>query len=245
LQQRDGLLSGAYDLAVTAMDNTISWSRAAGRPFHILAQIERTTSLELYGRQPFKRPIDLRGARVGVDAPDSGFVLVLRGALELAGVKPNSYTLCPCGGVKERFEALSSGAVDATLLGPPLTDMAKKSGLNRIVEIDCVYPDYPGLGIVVSRDRMKALSPALSSYLAALADSLVWIEAHRQEFSNALVESGFSPDSIESVLASRSASLRPDEAGIRRILDLRKHYDPQFDLRTSPEDLIDESFLTQ
>jgi ABC-type nitrate/sulfonate/bicarbonate transport system substrate-binding protein len=243
IQQRDGLLSGAYDLAITAMDNTISWSRDSGKDFRVLAQIERKTRLEIVGRGEFRRLEDLRGARLGVDAPDSGFVLVLRGALEAAGVRPDEYSLVPCGGVKARLEALLAGTADAALLGPPMTSIASGAGLHLMSSIEGVFPDYPGLGLVIRHDRLEELRSELAAYVAALSESLAWMRAHPVELGEALVGARFPQDSINDVLQTRPDSLRPDLPGIRRILDFRRRYDPRFDQNTVPEDLLDESLL--
>jgi ABC-type nitrate/sulfonate/bicarbonate transport system substrate-binding protein len=243
VQQRDGLLNGAYDVAVTAMDNTVSWSRDSGKAFRVIAQVERKTQLEIFARSEFKSLEGLRDGRLGVDAPDSGFVLVLRGALEAAGVRPDEYTLVPCGGVKERLEALLSGTVDAALLGPPLTSMAAAAGLHSMGNIETAFADYPGLGLVILHRRLKELRPSLLSYLSALGESLVWMQAHPFELGEALVDAQFPRDSIPNVLETRPDSLKPSLPGIRRILELRRRFDPRFELATTPADLLDESLL--
>jgi ABC-type nitrate/sulfonate/bicarbonate transport system substrate-binding protein len=243
IQQRDGLLSGSYDLAITAMDNTISWSRDTGKSFRIIAQIERVTRLEIFGRDNFRRLGDLRGARLAVDAPDSGFVLVLRGTLDSAGVSPNEYTLAPLGGVNERLEALLAGNADAALLGPPLTAMAASAGLHHLATVEDIFPDYPGLGLVVRQDRLEELRPSLTAYMSALGESLAWMHSHDVELSESLIAAQFPVASIEAVLNTRPLGLRPDAEGIQRILALRRRYDPRFDASLTPNDLIDGRFL--
>jgi ABC-type nitrate/sulfonate/bicarbonate transport system substrate-binding protein len=225
------------------MDNVISWSRDTGSPFRVVAQIERTTQLELFGREPFRQLESLRGARLAVDAPDSGFVLVLRGALDAAGVGPRDYSLVPCGGVKERLDALLAGTADAGLLGPPLTAVAAKAGLYRIANIESVFPDYPGLGAVICQDRSQAIRLALSAYVSALEESLEWMRDRPAELAAALAEANFPHESIDRVLETRPDTLCPSLPGLQRILSLRQRYDPQFDFRTMPDDLLDSSLL--
>jgi N-acetylated-alpha-linked acidic dipeptidase len=57
---------GAKAVAYVNVDVAVS-----GKDFRVVAQIERKTRLEIFGRGEFRRLEDLRGARLGVDAPDS------------------------------------------------------------------------------------------------------------------------------------------------------------------------------
>lgn len=243
IQQRDGLIDGSYDVAVTAMDNVISWSRDTRVPFKIIGQVERTTRLFIYGRPKFASLADLRGARLAVDAPDSGFVLALRGAVELAGVPPGEYALVPFGGVKERLDALIDDRADAALLGPPLDVAADAAGLRLLGEIQSFFTDYPGLGLVVRQDSLDRLKTELSAYVSALHEALAGVQAHSAAVTEALVAAGYARERTQSVLNALPSSLRPDHAGIQRILSLRYQFDPWMARDLGDTDFVDERFL--
>jgi len=245
IQQRDGLFGQLYDVAVTPMDNAISWSRDCGTAFRIIAQIERTTRLIVFGHPKFRSLRDLGGARLAVDAPDSGLVLVLRAAIEASGVAPGNYSVLACGGVKERLDAMIADRADAGLLGPPIDAAADATGLRRLGEIEREVPDYPGLGLIIRLDRLLTLRPALLAYVDALAESLEWMHSHPVELVGALVTRGFAAGSAQEVLACRPRTLRPDPQGIRRIIELRKRYDSRMRKEATPKDLVYGQLLNE
>ena len=235
-------MEGSCDVAVTAMDNVISWSRDTCCRFKIIGQIERSTRLMIYARPGLKSLGELGGARLAVDAPDSGMVLALRGAIEQSGVGAGDYSLLPLGGVKERLEALIGAHADAGLMGPPLDAAAEAAGLRKLGEIEEFFPDYPGLGLVVREDRLEPLHRELSAYVSALHESLQWMQTHPLELIEALVSAGFARERTQMVLDTRTTTLLPSREGIQRILTLRERFDPVMDSKVGYTDLVDLRF---
>src|SRR6476620_5684605 len=76
-EQRDRLLSDDCDAGLTAIDNLIRWN-ADGADLRLVAQVERTTVLDLVAAPEIAAISDLRGATLAVDAVDSGFAIVLQ-----------------------------------------------------------------------------------------------------------------------------------------------------------------------
>src|SRR3954465_8642757 len=70
-EQRDRLLAGEFDAGLTAIDNLIAWN-AVGADFVLVAQLERTTVLDLIASRGIASFADLRGARFAVDSPVTG-----------------------------------------------------------------------------------------------------------------------------------------------------------------------------
>src|SRR5690242_19001674 len=102
--QRDRLLTDDVDVSVTAIDNLVVWNSGGG-DLRAVAEIESTTPLRLVAQPSVRGLEDLRGAVLGVDAPDNGFAVVLRHLLGHHGIPPGAYEFEPVGGVRERFEA--------------------------------------------------------------------------------------------------------------------------------------------
>lgn len=151
-EQLQGLLAGDLDLVVTAIDNCVEWTRAGAR-IVLVGQVEATTPLGIFARSETEDLAALAGCRFAVDAFDNGFALVARYLLVGNGVEPDWHEL---GGVRERFDALMSGRTDATLLGPPFDDAALEAGCVQLLRVQDALPDFPGQGLVVHADRMRA-----------------------------------------------------------------------------------------
>ncbi len=162
--QLDGLISGRLDLAVTAIDNLFEWS-AAGADLRLLGQVEPTTPLSLFAAPVIADASDLEELPVGVDAYANGFSLVARHYLQQAGAPVRWLEV---GGVAERLDALLSGAVSATLLGPPFDERARAAGFRELMRVQDHFPEFPGQGLVARAELVG--TPALDRLLASLSE---------------------------------------------------------------------------
>lgn len=218
-RQRDQLCGGEADIGVTAIDNLVVWN-TRGADLRLVAQIESTTALRLVARGSCSSPAELRGAKLGVDAVDNGFSVVLRQLLATHGLVPGDYTLSPVGGVRERWDALCDGSIDATLLGPPLDEHARAEGFTVLLRGEDVLPDYPGQGVVVPAALVD--DPALVRYIAALDRALRWLRrTPGDEVARTLVRTGCTDAAAAAYLRTRPVSLMPSRAGLERLLTLR------------------------
>ena len=143
--QLAGLRDHTIDVAVTAIDNLFEWRRT-GTDLRLVAQVESTTPLGIFAEDRIGSLAELSGRRFAVDAFTNGFALVARYLLGEAGVEVQWVEV---GGVKERLEALLSGAADSTLLGPPFDRLAREAGKKQIVSVQETFPAFPGQGLVV------------------------------------------------------------------------------------------------
>ncbi len=87
------LVDGEIDVAFTSPDNVLAYRFSPANPLGgvldvgIVSGIDRGLGLALYGRPGFAGPGQLRGARVGVDVPVSGFALAMYALTESLGVR--------------------------------------------------------------------------------------------------------------------------------------------------------------
>jgi ABC-type nitrate/sulfonate/bicarbonate transport system substrate-binding protein len=221
--QFEALAFGSADAVVTAMDNVMDWNLRPGPgDLRIVAQMERTTPLTLVGRRGCSQLQDLRGATLLVDAPRNGFVVALRAMLAEAGIGPHAYKLEPVGGLKERYDALSAGHGDATLLGPPFDAMALQAGLSRIASVQERYPAFPGQGLVTRTASLERLRPALSAWLLGLEAARKRMGSDPGAARQALELAGFPPPAVDAMIAAAPASLRPDRAGVQLLIEQRR-----------------------
>lgn len=224
-EQFEALSTGRVDLVVTAMDNVIAWNRRPGpADFRVVAQIEQTTPLHIFGRPGTPALADVRGAVVLVDAPDNGFVIALQALLAEAGLGANSYTLRPAGGVKERFDALLAGEGACTLLGPPFDTMALKAGMVRLASVQERWPAFPGQGLVMRTGAMARLGAQVRAWLQGLelaARRMAEAQADG-EVRQALVAAGFPEATVPMLVALRPRTLRPDRDGVELIVSHRR-----------------------
>ena len=123
---REGLETGELAIAHLAPDNVIAWADDAAPVRAWLGGSAGPISLLARDAEHIR---DLRGRRIAVDSPRSGFTPILRQLLRTGDVDPADVELVATGATRLRFAALQGGAVDATMLTLPWSTLAAASGL--------------------------------------------------------------------------------------------------------------------
>ena len=222
-QQRDELGDGKLDFVVTAMDNVVVWNQH-GLTARILAQIERTTPLSLFATRDIGALEDLAGATLAVDSFDNGFSILLRHLVQERGLPDVRWV--ETGGVRERYDALARGEINATLLGAPFDEIARTGGFTPLGRVDTLFSSFPGQGLVIDKGRLAELQPALAPLLAALRSAIAWsAAADSSEGERLLVEAGYPGEAARSAWENRPRELRPSMAGLDLLLTMRRDLD--------------------
>lgn len=218
-QQLQQLLAAEVDVAVTAIDNLFIWNQR-GADSVLIAQMERTTPLAVFARPGIDELAQLDGRVFGVDAAANGFGLAARFVLERARIRVR---VTEVGGVRERWEALRAGEVDATLLGPPFDSFAEKDGLVRVASIGDLISGYPGQGLVASRRALAEKSDEVREYVNALVDAAALANDMDEAVGVALLEKlGFPPTAAHTLWQERARTISVDLAGVEVVASVRR-----------------------
>jgi len=221
-QQFEALCNGTSDVAVTAMDNVIVWNRRnGGGDFRIVAQVEADTGNTLMCRPGIGDISDLAGTRLLVDSAENGFVVALRALLADAGVEFNDCKVIRAGGVRERFDAMLAGEGDATLLGPPFTELGQKRGLGILARVSAAYPAFPGQGIVVRGKFLRDHGETLQRWLCALELGRRYCHQAPAEVASQMRAGGVPAASAELMASFVGKSLETSRAGVDLLIAQR------------------------
>jgi ABC-type nitrate/sulfonate/bicarbonate transport system substrate-binding protein len=237
--QREALDTDQTDVAITATDNLFAWN-AHGSDIAVVGQIETTTDLALVLR-PGVASIDaLDVVRLAVDAPTNGFAIVAYAMMARLGRARSGYEVVEVGGVRERFDALAEGRVDASLLAPPLDELGRARGMTVAMRVRQLDSSYPGLGVVAPRSLLDSRLDEIAVYLRALDDANRWMrEAPGDEVRQELEAAGFGPAAIATAVATVPTSLLPPSAGLAALARLREDGGMTIPSAPDPADLID------
>lgn len=152
------LADGDLQVALTSPDNVLAYRFNPRNPLgelldaRIVSAVDRALGLGLYGR-PGLTADGLRGARVGVDVPHSGFALALYALAERLGVGRDEYELVALGSTPKRLEALLAGDCDATMLNAGNELLAEAVGCVRLAGMTDHYAPYLGTVVAVVGER--------------------------------------------------------------------------------------------
>lgn len=187
--QMTGLLDGAFDIAMTAVDNVIAYVNGQGEaqtaaPPDIVAVMGSSNGfLSLMAASEVHGVTDFRGRTLAVDAMTTGYSFTLRRMLETAGLAPGDYTLVPVGGMKERYQDLMRGGCAGTLLVPPFTVMAQAKGFREVATPVSLFSHFQGGVAAVRRDRAASRGDDVTGFIRANLAALAWLydPANREE----------------------------------------------------------------
>jgi ABC-type nitrate/sulfonate/bicarbonate transport system substrate-binding protein len=169
-----GLVEGAFDVVHAAPDNVVAWRDRLGA--EIVAWIGLASGpVALVAAAGTLGVGALRGQRIAVDAPQSGFVAVLHRMLRDGGVDPADVEFVPVGSTDRRFGALASRSVAATLLTLPWLLSAMDDGLTVLVEQREVAPRLQGSCGASLGPWLSSRADVADGYLRAIVAALTWL----------------------------------------------------------------------
>jgi len=162
------LRDGAQDIILTQSDNVFNYrlnpSNPLGGTFDavIFMGTDWGNGASLMARPEFTTVESLRGKRVGVDSPNSGFAFVLYGIMRAHGLEKGvDYTVVVTGGTPGRYADLinpvdSTRKFDATILNSGYQFRAAEQGMNTLGGIRDAQDPFMGGSAVALQSWLDA-----------------------------------------------------------------------------------------
>src|SRR6267143_2022359 len=232
-EQRDGLASGDFQIAHSAVDNAVAMVELARKDVVVVTGGD--SSLNELFVQPYVNSVtDLRGRTVIVDAPNTAYALQLKKVLLMNGLKEGAdYKVQPLGATFLRLRALRENRdYAASTLNPPFSLDAAAAGMKSVGRMVDLIGPYQATGAFVLRDWAKANADTLERYIAALIEATRWSVAPANR------------DAAAKLLVERfNADARLDLAGFGNVLALRAEIEGSWGGKPpAPERYVDLSY---
>jgi NitT/TauT family transport system substrate-binding protein len=157
----------------------------------IFSMIERP-SLYMVARPEIRTMTELKGKTIGLGSIGGITVTITRRMLAHYGVNANEFTIVASGDLPVRLAAVKSGAIQATLAGPPAPTQAKELGLNVLGSAADVV-DFPLAGLSTSAAKIKTNRAEVVAVLTAMLRGLLFVHKLRSD-AIALVQKIFKMD---------------------------------------------------
>jgi NitT/TauT family transport system substrate-binding protein len=242
------LLAGEVPLMVSSGIHPVSAGLAGGDTVIISGGIS-TLDSSLWTSEVLE-PEGLRGRRIGVSTFGDAADFAARFAAKRWGLDPTrDLEILQTGQPAERLAALQAGAVDATIIQPPLTVVARKAGLHQLAEMADLGLEYQHTGVVTTRARLAADADVLERFVGAWAEGVYYYRA-QPEAARAAVGRFMNLEDPDALAETYERYIKwyarppyPTLSGIQSILDqLAEGEDPR--ARTAwPEEFVDNRFL--
>jgi len=171
-----------------------------GAKIAVLRVETQVAPYSLWAKPAIKAIADLRGKLISIGGATDITRIYLERTLIPNGVKPGEYDMIFAGTTGARFAALSSGAVDASLLIPPFSFKAKGIGLSHLADVADYTRGLPFTGYATNIVWARAHKPLLLGFLNAMAKGVdrFYEDTNRNEAIDILVkESSLSRSDVE------------------------------------------------
>jgi len=149
-----------------------------------------------------------------------------------------------------RLQALTAGALDATLVSPPLDFVAKKQGLPILVNVAQLGIPYPQL-VIETTDRLNRDNPkVVTGFLKGFIEAIYYGAKFKDETKKIITKHLKISDpeildaTYESLIKVTDYSAEPNLEGIRNALDEVALRVPAVKTK-NPQDFIDLRFLKE
>jgi NitT/TauT family transport system substrate-binding protein len=136
------LMGGDIQMMGSAFVETLG-GRAAGYDVKNFWGICNLMPFELYSTANFRSLKEAKGKRFAISRFGSLTDFLTRATLQHHGVDPKEVTILQIGSTPARFAALAAGAVDASVVWFPVTEIAKGQGFRKLFDLKDIFPEWP------------------------------------------------------------------------------------------------------
>lgn len=242
--------SGDVRFAINSGPTTIA-ARTQGADSVIIAAAVNTLPYSLVAAKGITKWSDLKGKKVAISRFGSGTDTAIRLVCKRFGLDPAKDLIILQGGTQpSRLQALAAGAIDATLVSPPLDLTAKKQGYSILVNIAELGIPYPQL-VIETTDRFNRENPAaVKAFLKGFIEGVHYVAGHKEETKRIITKylKTADPDILEATYQSfmqvTDYGANPNLEGVRNAIDEVAQRVPAAKTK-KPEDFIDMRFLRE
>jgi len=184
------LLAGTVDLARSGTHFGLIAATRGGE-LKVLGGSTYGYAYQVIGQPQYKTLADLKGQKIAGASVASITTTIFKDVMQRQGIPPSAYTILSLGGSGERFQAVASGQVAASLAeAPPFNfrsiDAGRKVLLNYSDEIkNLQYGSY-----FASNKSLAQMRPVLTRFMRAVGQAMRWLNdpANEKEAVRVMME---------------------------------------------------------
>jgi NitT/TauT family transport system substrate-binding protein len=243
-------LSGEVKFSISSGPATIA-SRTQGADTIILAAMVNMLPYSIVAAKNITKWEQLKGKKIAVSRFGSGTDTAVRLVLKKYGLDPvKDVLILQVGTQPARIQALAAGAIDATIVSPPLDFQAKKQGYQILVNIADLKIPYPQLVIETTERYARRNPQTVKSFLKGFIEGVHYAARHKDETKKIMTQYLKTVDreildiTYHNFLQTTDYSGRPNLDGIRNAMNEVAARVPAVKSK-KPEEFVDTRFLTE
>jgi NitT/TauT family transport system substrate-binding protein len=186
-----------------------------GAPLRVVMSLNSYVDQALYAQPKYHSLAELKGQSIGSLNPGGLVDTLLRKVILQSGFSPErDFILLNMGGTPERYAALKSGTLAASMLSAPHSLHAEKEGFTRIA-VTRDYVNVPGTALVVHADKVKKQPEMIKRFLRATLRSMNFIRENRSDTIQMIMREFAMPPDIASLAYDKLIDLLSVNGKIR------------------------------
>ena len=166
-------LSGDLLLQLQGASTVVAaWAQGA-KELQFIGAVGNRLDYVLVAHPSIKRPEDLKGKRIGVSQLGSSTDFIARLAVRRLGLTPDKdVQIVGVGGQGERWTALTTGQIQASVFQSPFTLRARKAGYPTFVDFSKEDFEYTIAGPLTTKSFIRAERETVMNFMRGLADGM-------------------------------------------------------------------------
>ena len=229
---------------------TVVQATIQGHNVVLVAAVETRYDLIIFTRAGITQLEQLRGKRLGITGFNSAthYASIIVARHLNADLK--EFTLIPAGLDTERIAAVTSGVLDATYVATSAAPLARRAGLNELVQVGDLGVEVQGNGFATSRAYIASNRDTVKNALKGFVEAIYFIYANKKETQRVFAKymrtnnPEVLEDSYNGYIKSIPKKPYPTLKGIQFMLDVLAPTLPQAK-NFRPEQFVDLAFLQE
>lgn len=174
------LIAGDFKVLFTSAAAIVN-PVARGADIVIIAGIANKLDYSFFASPEIKVPMDLKGQTIAISQPGTSGDFFARYLLARWGLTPDrDVARLQIGTQPDRFRALQTGGVKATMLQVPSTVIARKMGFTELARADEVDLEYQGSVVTSTRFFLSNHADVARRFMKALVEGIHYYKENRQ-----------------------------------------------------------------
>jgi NitT/TauT family transport system substrate-binding protein len=243
------LMSGSSHFAQGSASAPIP-IRLRGGDIVIVAAALNRFPFSVVTQREIRKPADLVGKKIGILNFGGSNDLAITLAFKEWNIPRQAVTVFASGGAPERLAALSTKAIDATVLSPPETVAAARMGMNILAHLSDLKAAFPQTVIRVRRSFLEKNRDTVKRFVRAYSEAIHVFKTDKAKGSAVYTkrlkqqDAKVIEDTYDYFAPKFSFPPRVDRDGIRNALELVTAL-PEAKGDINLEQFIDESVIDE
>ena len=166
-------LSGDLLLQLQGASTVVAAWAKGGKDLQFIGAVGNRLDYILATLPSIRKPEDLKGKKIGVSQIGASTDFVARVAARQLGLNPDKdVVIIGVGGQGERWAALTGGHIEATVVQPPFTLLARKGGYSVLLDFSKQDFEYTIAGPLTTRSFIRTDRETVMNFMRGLAHGM-------------------------------------------------------------------------